>query len=471
MRPPSRHALNCPATITLLVLSASGTTSCTDPTASSPASLPGVVLQRIPSGSVTAANPSYGHQGETGEQVTITGSGFANGDQVQWQRNGVADPHVVVRSATVVSATRIDVTIDIASDAQLAEYDIAVTSSGHTKGIGSELFEVTTATSIGTLGGGTTQARAANDVASGARVAGNSYVGQSRHGFVWIAPNGPMVDLGPAYVNAIDMAGTTVAGETQGSGAFPALWTLGGDGVTWSAPVRLPVGANVTVGTAQAIGSDPVTGRAILVSGSQTIPQPKNKVLDQPALWRWNGSAWIGTLLQLPAAYQSTSFTAYGVNARGQAVGSGGVAIFWDSLGAPTVLPGSPAGTREINAKGTIVAGQHNGVSAYWTATVDATTGRRTWSGPFDLPDGCGAVMGIDNSGNISGAVCPSNSRGGPAVWRPPYTSYTLLGGLGNSTNAGSVGDMSPNGFIVGWAPTGVPNSVTVGAYWTILSP
>jgi hypothetical protein len=225
-------------------------------------------------------------------------------------------------------------------------------------------------------------------------VAGNSYVSQVRHGFVWIAPNGPMRDLGVGYVNAIDMAGATIAGEDPGT--YPALWTLGGDGITWSAPVRLPVGPNVTVGTAQAIGSDPVTGRAILVSGSQTIPQPKNK--------------------------------------------------------------------------GTIVAGQHNGVSAFWTATVDPTTGRRTWSGPFHLPDGCGPVMGIDNSGNISGAACPSNSRGGPAVWRPPYTSYTLLGGLGNSTNAGSVGDMSPNGFIVGWAPTGVPNSVTVGAYWTILS-
>jgi hypothetical protein len=30
---------------------------------------------------------------------------------------------------------------------------------------------------------------------------------------------------------------------------------------------------------------------------------------------------------------------------------------------------------------------------------------------------------------------------------------------------------MSPNGFIVGSAPTGVPKSVSVGAYWTILSP
>ena len=299
MRPSSRHFLDCTAMIAMVVLGALGTTSCSDPVVTSPGTLPAVTTQRATGVNVSATNPSYGHPGQTGEQVTITGSGFASDATVEWQRNGVADPHVVVRSARVVSATQIDATIDIASDAQLAQYDVAVANGSRTKGIGSELFEITTATSIGTLGG-TTQAFAANDVASGARVAGISYVGQSRHAFVWIAPNGPMRDLGPGYVNAIDMAGTTVAGETQGTGAFPALWTLGADGITWSAPVRLPVAPTATVGTAQAIGSDPVTGRAIIVSGSQTIPAAKNKVLDQPVLWRWNGSAWIQAVLRLP---------------------------------------------------------------------------------------------------------------------------------------------------------------------------
>jgi hypothetical protein len=467
--------VNRPATLALLVLGALGTASCTDPAVTSPTGIPSVVAQRSTGLSVTATNPSYGHQGQTGEKVTITGSGFAAGLTIEWQRNGVVDPHVVVRSATVVSATQVDATIDIAPDAQLAEYDIAVTNADRTKGIGSELFEITTATSIGTLGSGATQARAANDVAGGARVAGISYVGQVRHAFVWIAPrvsapNGTMTDLGAGYVNAIDMAGTTVAGED--SGTHPALWTVAADGISWSAAVRLPVGPTVTVGTAQAIGSDPVTGRAILVSGSQTIPASRNKVLDQPALWRWSGTAWVETVLQLPAAYQGTSFTAYGVNARGQAVGAGSAAIFWDSLGTPTVLPGSPAGTREINADGTIVAGQHNGVAAYWTATVDGTTGHRAWSGPFDLPGGCTHVMGIDTSGNMVGIGCTlTSSRTGSVVWGPPYTSFTPLGGLGNSSDAGAAYDMSPNGFIVGSAPTGVPKSVSVGAYWTILSP
>jgi hypothetical protein len=469
VRPSSRHFLDRATPIALLVLGALGTTSCSDPVGTSPGKLPALMTQRTTGVTVSATNPSYGHPGQTGEQVTITGSGFATDATVEWQRNGVADPHVVVRNATVVSATRIDATIDIASDAQLAQYDVAVANGSRTKGIGSELFEITTATSIGTLGG-TTQAFAANDVASGARVAGISYVGQSRHGFVWIAPNGPMRDLGPAYVNAIDMAGTAVAGETQGTGAFPALWTLGADGITWSAPVGLPLAPTATGGTAQAIGSDPLTGKAIIVSGSQTTPAARNKVLDQPVLWRWNGSAWSQTVLQLPAAYQGVSFQAYGVNARGQAVGAGGAAIFWDSLGTPTVLPGSPAGTREINADGTIVAGQHNGIAAYWTATVDAGTGHRTWSGPFDLPGGCDHVRGIDKLGNMVAHACPG-SRSGAVVWRPPYASYTLLGGLGNSTDAGGAYDISPNGFIVGSAPTGVPNTVTVGAYWTILSP
>jgi len=49
------------------------------------------------------------------------------------------------------------------------------------------------------------------------------------------------------------------------------------------------------------------------------------------------------------------------------------------------------------------------------------------------------------------------------------YDLHTARG-LGNATDAGGAYDISPNGFIVGSAPTGVPNSVTVGAYWTILS-
>ena len=51
---------------------------------------------------VSAAAPAYGRQGETGEDVTITGSGFAPGAVATWSRNGDTSK-VSVRSTRYVS--------------------------------------------------------------------------------------------------------------------------------------------------------------------------------------------------------------------------------------------------------------------------------------------------------------------------------------------------------------------------------
>src|SRR3712207_454981 len=110
---------------------------------------------------VSGANPSYGRQGEVGYHVTIIGSGFEPGAQATWERGGVADPKVRVTSTDYVSSTELVATIDIASDADLALYDVAVTS-GRGKGIGTEMFEVTDGTSIGTLNSDNTLVRAIN---------------------------------------------------------------------------------------------------------------------------------------------------------------------------------------------------------------------------------------------------------------------------------------------------------------------
>src|SRR5690349_15363596 len=103
---------------------------------------------------VTAATPPYGDQGQVGERVTITGSGFAPGAVASWQRNGDSTK-VHVTNTQYVSSTQLIATIDIAPDADLAFYDVAVTNSDRKKGIGTELFEVTTAVSLGSLGGNT----------------------------------------------------------------------------------------------------------------------------------------------------------------------------------------------------------------------------------------------------------------------------------------------------------------------------
>lgn len=470
MRPPIRRF----AIMMAVVLSAIATTRCTDSSGTEPNSLQFAPAQKVsPAGvTVSATNPSYGHQGQIGESVVITGSGFAAGATVTWNLNGVADAHVSVRSASLVSATEIDAVIDVASDAQLTLYDVAVTNTDRSKGIGSELFEITTATSIGSLGG-TTIAVAANDLATGSRVVGTSFVGNVRHAFVWAAPSGPMLDIGPGYANAIDDAGTRIVGEAANLGSYASIWTNAGSG--WTA-VRLPVASTATGGTAMSIASD-ASGSAMVIAGSQLVTSWKSTV-EQPVLWRAAGAGWSETLLNLPAAYVGVSTKAYAVNARGQAVGvisaSRGIqAVFWDSLGNPTALPGSSIAARAIDATGTIAAGSHNGVAAYWTAVVDAATGQRSWSGPFDLPLGCDKVMGIDLAQRLISRNCTSttNGRSAGVVFMPPaYTTYTQLGGLGNSATAGEADGISPNGFLVGSAPTG-PNGTSVGAVWRFLSP
>lgn len=426
-----------------------------------------------PTVGVTAVNPTYGHRGQTGEQVTITGSGFVPGAVVSWQLHGVDDPHVIVRSATVVSSTEIDAVIDIASDAEFAMYDVTVLNADRSKGIGSELFEITTATSIGTLEG-TTIGLAANDIEAGSRVTGISYVGKVRHAFVWSSPVGPMIDLGAGYANAIDAAGLTVAGEdATAAGAFAVIWTASAGG--WSAPTRLPVSLNATGGTAMAIASSTSNGLATIIAGSELVPGAKRTTLERPVLWRATSNVWVESVLRLPDVYTKFSAKAYAVNALGEAVGvittsSGSQAVYWDSNGNPIILPGSATGARILNAGGTLAAGSHNGVAAYWKTVVDPITGQRSWTGPFDLTGGCDKVMGVDAADDLVARRCSgTNGRyAGVVFMAPDYSSSVQLGGLGNSSDAGEADAISPHGLMVGSAPTSA-NGTSVGAIWRFL--
>src|SRR5437899_8724301 len=66
---------------------------------------------------VSAANPSFGHQGQSGEAVTISGSGFAPGARASWQRNGLTDTTIAVLSTQYVSSTQLLATINISTAA------------------------------------------------------------------------------------------------------------------------------------------------------------------------------------------------------------------------------------------------------------------------------------------------------------------------------------------------------------------
>lgn len=90
---------------------------------------------------VSAAVPDSATQ-DTTLDVTISGSGFANGADAQWGQGGVPSPSVRTNSTRFVSSRKLIANITIAADAATGLYDVMVTNVGGKKGIGTELFAV-----------------------------------------------------------------------------------------------------------------------------------------------------------------------------------------------------------------------------------------------------------------------------------------------------------------------------------------
>ena len=95
---------------------------------------------------VDAADPPSAPQDITLD-VRVIGSGFDNGSVVKFLQGGQSTPKIVTNSSTFIDKNNIIANITIAVDAEVTLYDIEVTSSRGKKGIGSELFSVTSAQS------------------------------------------------------------------------------------------------------------------------------------------------------------------------------------------------------------------------------------------------------------------------------------------------------------------------------------
>src|SRR5687767_530082 len=263
---------------------------------------------------VTAASPAFGHRGETGKPVTITGTGFTTGAVVTWERNGVVDPNIIVQSATVVSSTRIDAVITISEAADLSLYDIGVMNWDRKKGIGTERFEVTTATSIGSFGGNT-EVSGTNDQLSGPQAVGWSLLGGIQHAFYWPDANGKMASLGPGAATAISANGTAIAGNAAG---YAVLWTSSGS--SW-VRINLPVSAGAIGSRANAMVSD-TEGAPLIIAGSEQVKAAKgNGTYGRPRLWRYDGVAWLLDTLPMPPGAASSGVNS--VNAAGESAGGG----------------------------------------------------------------------------------------------------------------------------------------------------
>ena len=90
---------------------------------------------------VKEAVPSEAPQ-DTTLTVRVIGSGFDDGSTVRFLLAGQSAPKMVVDTSTFIDGNNLDVDVTIALDADVASYDIEVTTLRGKKGIGSEKFSV-----------------------------------------------------------------------------------------------------------------------------------------------------------------------------------------------------------------------------------------------------------------------------------------------------------------------------------------
>jgi uncharacterized membrane protein len=311
-------------------------------------------------------------------------------------------------------------TVDIASSADLAYYDIAVTRPSDRKsGIGTEKFEVTTAESLGTLAGSTTWSYTVNDAG---QVVGYS---GTRAFFAEEGPSGwSMHDLGPGAAWDIDPSGTLVVGT---SGGLPVLWQR--DGATF-ALTALP---NDAGGTARGIAM--VAGEPVIVGSNKQAAKGKSAV-QVPVIWRAVSGSW--QRFSLPGSITSP---ANDINPLGQIVGG---AVLWDpdgSGGFQVVTLGTNVGAQRINDEGNLIVGLSGTVAVYWDRSAQGwgpTTPLQNFGG---CSSGQEFALGVNNERMIVGRTC-EGSIWHATLWLNPTAAPQVLGGLGygkDKSNANSI--------------------------------
>src|SRR6476661_8758727 len=181
----------------------------------------------VSSPTVTSTAPSQGKQGMTLD-VQVSGSGFDKGSRVDFLLSGQITLKVHTNSVKYVSAKHLVANITIAADALTDLYDVGVTTSAGRKGIGTELFTVSTMTDLGTLGGPSAFATAINSI--GQIVGGADDAAGRTQPFIWSPGTGMRkLDVLPGQVTGIARAmndnGLIVGSSAQSSGGYWAtLW-------------------------------------------------------------------------------------------------------------------------------------------------------------------------------------------------------------------------------------------------------
>ncbi len=390
---------------------------------------------------VASTNPSYAHR-DTTLDVHVFGSGFTSGAKATWVLSG--DTTLVhVKSTTVVSSGELVANVEVPAGAPLALYDVQVALVDGKKGVGAELFEISTAVVLdtGTNGGDAVVYAISEDLS----VAG---YGTSGGTFVYDASVGTLLSLGSGQGWGIDPLGTAVVGRD--ANFQPTVWVKQSPGI-WSAQ-SLP--AADPSGDANVSSAARATDGTLLAGGwasTCTVAKHKTTCHNNPAVWRQSGTTWLAPQLY---AVPGDGAAAYAVSATAQLAGRTNLpnasiptAVVWDTPTTYTLLDGVWA--YGINDAGTIVVGDRNGQAAFWWRDPIS----QTWN-PTGVPlSNCASLAeGVNDAGIIVGQSCGANGKAQATVWRldlttspPTILSTQLLPGLG----AGGSGAETSNAVTV----------------------
>lgn len=409
---------------------------------------------------VSSTLPRSGDKGQTLD-VRVYGSGFTAGATATWALRGIVDQSKVrTNSTTVVSSTELIANITIASDATIAYWDVQVALAGGKTGIGTEMFEVTSAMPVGPG-----SAYGVNDLGDIVGAFGAS--GKVSHAYVVSGDDASFSDLGLQQARAISADGrTAVGGIGSGIGQpIAAVWTRAA-GAPWPvAGARLPDPPGMTFTNGRANGVVTLAENVTLIAGILTTPAT-------PVYWESADGTWTSParLLPIPAGYVATNNSALAMAANGDIAGQlndpsgNSVAVVWRRVAGsyvPDVLPRlSGYGVSRlfsISPDGTILAGNVRVSStgkdvlapAFWTR--DANGDYKVWRLPTltGADGGLGvAVYGVTVVDGQVRAVgtspSPTNGswmHGVVWTWTAGGTDFQVrdMGGVGTKT------DVTPN--------------------------
>lgn len=389
---------------------------------SSPDSQTGPDFGKAGSGpAVTAATPASATQ-DTTLDVQVSGSGFDTRSTVQLLLGGVADTRVKTNSTRYVSATALVANITVAPDAVMDSYDVAVTTGGGKKGIGSDLFVVTLrAEALSGSGGGSSAKGVSrfNGFVSGSVSSscpsGRSPAVWNQAGTLFRLPELPGTCGGDAA--GVNSAGVAVGFVSSSTRSYSVRWVPAGDQYVAEPLPDLPAGTNPGPWAIADDGSIvAVNDAAVLLPGAEA--------------WR-----------MLEHSAGSTVCRAMAVNTAGMIAGRcsvGGLqrAVVWNSAGAaPVFLPVPSGGNGDtfaggINEAGVVVGAAHIGTArSYLNHAVRWDGNGTTWTVAL-LPDlGAGSsASGINSAGVVVGDVTASGYQHRPTMW-DDLTSFRQLDG------------------------------------------